>query len=179
MDVDQFISKYFDDAMNISALCSDMGFSNDDARLFIYIHTKSSTHPMGIQCFDEAKEEEIRALEIMLGVKNFPSAQSEKQSIDSTAAAFKEFGATMCKSVRDLDSIIRDRFGAESYLRSELVRRLRFHTDPQFRKQKLHVFSTTILPRMKEYEHGKAGKAFERNKKKNPVLILNFRDSLN
>jgi hypothetical protein len=179
MDVDQFISKYFDDAMSISALCSDMGFSSDDARLFIYIHTKSSAHPMGIQCFDKAKDEEIRALEIMLGIKDFPSDGSDEASSDEKSAAFKEFGSTMCKSVHQLDFAIQDRFGAESYLHAELARRLRFHTDPDFRKQKLQVFSTSILPRIKEYDRTKAGRIFDREKKNKPVLILNFRDSLN
>jgi hypothetical protein len=134
---------------------------------------------MGVQCFDEEKVEEINALEIMLGIKNFPSIFSNQKSSDTGTEAVQQFSSTMRQSVHDLDSIIRDRFGAESYLHSELARRLRFHKDPEFRKQKLNIFSTTILPRMKEYEKTKSGKGPFRERKKQPFLILNFRDSLN
>jgi hypothetical protein len=178
MNSDQFISMRFEDALSIAALCSDLGISQDDARLFIYIHAKSCCHPSGIQCFIEKKEEEVLALEIMLGIKNMAVLFPEKGS-DAKNAMLQKFGDFAKDSLADLDRIAREGCGLESHFQSELSKRLKFHTDEKFRKEKLRIFSTVILPRMKEYGEEKAVEAFARQRKKPPVVILNFRDSLN
>jgi hypothetical protein len=178
MNSDQFISMNFEDALSIAALCSDLGISPDDARLFIYIHAKSSGHPDGIQCFMEEKEEEVLALEIMLGIKNMSVLFPERGS-DATKTVLQEFGASVNESLCGLDNIARNECGLEFHFRSELARRLRFHTDEKFRKEKLQAFTAIILPHMKEYGREKAFQAFKRQEKKPPVIILNFRDSLN
>jgi hypothetical protein len=179
MDSDQFISRNFEDALSITALCSDLGISNDDARLFVYIHIKSSGHPSGIQRFFEEKEEEILALEIMLGKKDLSIISSGSPSESECNENLRKFGSLMKDSLDALDNFARHECGHEFHFRSELARRLRFHTDEEFRKEKLRIFSTLILPQMKKYGKEKALAAFERKRKSSPVLILNFRDSLN
>jgi hypothetical protein len=178
MNADRFISMNFEDALSISAICSDLGIPQDDARLFIYIHAKSSKHPNGIHCFIEEKKEEILALEIMLGIKDVAVLFPEKGS-QTAAPILQNFGSFIKDSISDLDQIARQGCGREFHFRSELAQRLKFHTDQEFRKQKLQVFSTVILPRMKEYGREKAYEAFERHRKKQPVVIINLRDSLN
>ncbi len=178
MNSDRFISMNFEDALSIAALCSDMGISPDDARLYIYIHAKSCGHPSGVQCFIEEKEEEVLALEIMLGIKNIAVLFPEKGA-DAKNAVLQKFGGFVKDSISDLDHIARHGCGLETHFRSELAQRLKFHTDEQFRKEKLRVFSAVILPRMKEYGKEKAFETFARHRKKEPVVILNFRDSLN
>jgi|WetSurMetagenome_2_1015567.scaffolds.fasta_scaffold196462_2 hypothetical protein len=178
MDSDQFISMNFEDALSIAALCSDLGISQDDARLYIYIHAKSCSHPSGIQCFIHEKEEEILALEIMLGIKNIAVLFPEKGS-DAIATVLQKFGTFTKDSISDLDHIARHGCGHETHFQSELSKRLKFHTDEKFRNEKLQIFSAVILPRMKEYGKEKALSVFETKRKKPPVIVLNFRDSLN
>jgi hypothetical protein len=179
MNFDQFISMNFEDALSIAALCSDLGISKDDTRLYIYIHAKSAGNPFGIRCFSEKKEEEILALEIMLGKKDF-SAQSTENPVSDTFKGFlQKFGGLVNDSINNLDHIAREGCGREFPFRSELAQRLRFHTDDQFRKEKLQVFSAIILPQLKKYGKEKAYEVLGRQRKKPPVFILNFRDSLN
>jgi hypothetical protein len=180
MNSDQFFNMNFEDALSITALCSDLGISNDDARLFVYIHVKSSAHPLGIQCFTEEREEEILALEIMLGKKDLSVLSSDDMDQNSELSdTLHKFGSFVKDSINELDGIARHGCGRELYFHSELARRLRFHTDKEFRKEKLRIYSTLILPNMKKYGKGKALETFERQRKAPPVLILNFRDSLN
>ena len=179
MNSDQFISMNFEDALHIAALCDDLGISSDDAKLFVYIHAKSSNHPKGIQCFDEKKEEEILALEIMLGKKNMAALTSATQCSEECSNLLQNFSSSLKDSITDLDHIVREGCGLEFHFRSQLLRRLRFHTDETFKREKLLIFSTMILPRMKDYGKGKAQLESERQKKKAPFIIVNFKDSLN
>jgi hypothetical protein len=179
MNFDQFISMNFEDALSIAALCADLGLSNEDARLFVYIHAKSAGNPSGIECFSEKKEEEILALEIMLGKKDFSVQSTENPISDTFNGILQNFGGLVKDSIDNLDHIAREGCGREFHFRSELSQRLRFHTDDQFRKEKLQFFSAIILPHMKKYGKEKAFEAFARQRKTPPVLILNFRDSLN
>lgn len=179
MDIDQFISGNFEDALSIAALCFDLGISNDDARLYVYIYVKSSGHPSGVQCFVEEKEEEILALEIMLGKKDISVLSSTNPSESESDEKLQQFGSLIKESVDALDNFARHECGHEFRFRSELTHRLRFHTDKEFMKEKLLIFSTVILPRMKKYGKDKALTAFDGKRESPPILILNFRDSLN
>ena len=180
MESDKFINMNFEDALSISALCSDLGISNDDARLFVYIYAKCSAHPSGTQYFAEEREEEILALEIMLGKKDISDISSGNQAISNECTdALRKFGSFVKDSINELEKIARHGSGREFYFRSELARRLKFHTDKKFRTEKLRIYSSLILPNMKKYGREKALQTFERRKKTPPVVILNFRDSLN
>jgi hypothetical protein len=179
MNSDNFISMNFEDALSITALCSDLGISNDDARLFVYIYVKSSGHPSGIQCFHEEKEEEILALEIMLGKRDISTLCSDNQKLNECGDTLRRFGSGVRDSINELDEIARHGAGREFHFRSELAQRLRFHTDKEFRNEKLRVYSTLVLPHMKKYGKEKVYEAFERRRKAKPIIILNFRDSLN
>jgi len=166
INYDNFITRYIDDALSISALCSDLGLSRDDAKLFTYIFVKSSQHPRGMGYFSDEREEEIAALEIMLGLKEFTSQVGLG-------------GVGVSNGINALDHAAREMFGVESYLRSELLRRLRFHRDVEYRKEKLAFFSSTILPCMKDYTRKKVFEVFERERNEQGRIVLNFRDSLN
>jgi hypothetical protein len=178
MNSDHFISMNFEDALSIAAVCSDLDIPQEDARLYIYIHAKSCGHPLGIQCFIEKKEEEILALEIMLGIKNMAVLFPEKGS-NATTSMLQKYNSFIKDSLADLDHVARYGCGLETHFQSELSKRLKFHTDDKFRNEKLQVFSSVILPRIKEYGKEKALSLFEHKRKKPPVIVLNFRDSLN
>lgn len=179
MTIDQFIKSYIDDALSISALCSDLGLSRDDAKLFTYIHVKSMSSPAGIECFNDAAEQEILALQIMLGIKRFPSIKPEVPLDEPSEAAIGDFTDTLSDRIKELDYIADEGRGLESYFRSELFRRLRFHQDPEYRKEKLKVYMEKIYPRMKEYTKKKVFEVFERERNEGGRIVLNFRDSLN
>jgi hypothetical protein len=179
MNNENFINTYIDDALSIAALCADLGLSRDDAKLFAYIHVKSLSHPAGMEHFNDEGEQEVLALEIMLGLKEFPSLLSDKPHGAAISSGLKELGAVISERIKDLDDSARQGCGAESYLRSELLRRLRFHKDPEYRREKLSVFTSTILPRMKEYTKRKVFEVFERERNEEQRVVLNFRDSLN
>jgi len=179
IDPDKFMSTYIDDALSISALCSDLGLSRDDAKLYTYIFVKSTNHASGLEYFSDEREEEIAALEIMLGLKEFTVHKSFVGNSDACQTVLKDFGAAVSERINALDYSAREMFGTESYLHSELLRRLRFHRDVEYRKEKLAFFSSTILPRMKEYTRKKVFEVFERERGDCDRIILNFRDSLN
>jgi hypothetical protein len=179
MSPEKFINTYIDDALSIAALCSDLGYSREDAKLFAYIHVKSSSHPAGIGYFNDEGENEVLALEIMLGFKEFPSLIQDKSGAGVPTPALQELGASICDRIKDLDRAATEGCGMESYLRSELLRRLRFHKDPEYRKEKLDIYTNTILPRMKEYTKKKVFEVFERERNEAGKIVLNFRDSLN
>ena len=179
IDPDKFISAYIDDALSISALCTDLGLSRDDAKLFTYIFVKSSNHPLGLDYFSDEREEEVAALEIMLGLRQFASGLGLTKENYQTVGALQNFGSAVADGVYELDRGARESLAVESYLRSELLRRLRFHKDVEYRKAKLALFSGAILPRMKEYNRKKVFEVFERQRNEPERVVLNFRDSLN
>jgi hypothetical protein len=178
MDTDNFFNDYLNDALSISALCSDLGLSQDDAKLFTYIHVKSLNSPDGITCFDKSENEEINALEIMLGMKKFSPTMKDVSISDDCEKTIRNFGNELSDCIKNLDFIASEGCGLESYFKAELMRRLRFHQDPDYRKEKLHLYVTEIFPRVKEYTKNKVIEVFERDRNEERI-VLNFRDSLN
>jgi hypothetical protein len=179
MDTKDFFDQYFNDALSISALCSDLGLSQEDAKLFTYIHVKSANAPEGVECFNHFKDEEVLALEILLGIKKMPVLKDNGHGTEECDKVIQNFSNELSRSIKELDFLASEGCGRESYFRAELMRRLRFHQDPDFRRKKLNLYVTEIFPRIKEYTKDKIYAAFERDRKHNQKIILNFRDSLN
>ena len=175
-NVDRFISHYFSDAMSIAAICSDEGFSRDDARLFTYIHVKSKNSPSGTECFSGEGNEEISALKIMLGQKSFSSLLGDNASMNHALDAFSE---QVAGDIKNIDFAAQEGCGVELYLRSELIHRLKFHTNKKYRNEMLAVYKKTIFPKVKAYNSKKIFKAFEKKRRESDILQLKKADLFN
>jgi hypothetical protein len=175
-NVDRFISHYFSDAMSIAAICSDEGFSRDDARLFTYIHVKSKNSPSGTECFNGEGSEEISALKIMLGKKSFSSLIGKNAS---THHALEDFSEQVVGGIKNIDFAAQEGCGVELYLRSELVHRLKFHSNETYRNEMLAVYKKTILPKIKAYNGKKIFEAFEKKRRESEMSQLKQADLFN
>jgi hypothetical protein len=109
-----------------------MGFSNDDARLYTYIHFKISLNNSK-DYFDKENSQEIRALEILLQ-KDSEKGPHKKKIVD------------IQDNIKQLDSQLRENHGMEIRISSELNKRLQFYKDADFRKRTLHTYFSKILP---------------------------------
>jgi hypothetical protein len=175
-NIDQFIGNHFGDAMSIAAICSDEGLTRDDARLLTYIHVKCKNSSLGVECFKGNQNEEISALEIMLGRKSFSSLM-EKNS--PAQQALEDFSEGVRSSIKNIDFAMQEGCGLELYLHSELVCRLKFHIDEKYRNEMLSVYKKSILPKIKEYNGKKIFEAFEKRRKEAEMVELKLSDLLN
>lgn len=175
-NVDRFISHYFSDAMSIAAICSDEGFSRDDARLFTYIHVKSKNSPSGTEYFNGEGNEEISALKIMLGQKSFSSLVGNNAPMNHALNAFSE---QVTGEIKNIDFAAQEGCGVELYLRSELIHRLKFHTNKTYRNEMLAVYRNTILPKIKAYNGKKIFEAFEKKRRESGASQLKQADLFN
>jgi hypothetical protein len=175
-NVDQFIGNHFSEAMSIAAICSDYGLSRDDARLLTYIHVKCKSNPAGIEYFNTIQNEEVSALEIMLGLRSFSSIIATKSL---GRHALDNFSKQVSDGIKNIDFSTQEGCGLELYFRSELVRRLKFHTDETYRNEMLSVYNKTILPKIKAYNGKKIFEAFEKHRKEANVEELKLSDLLN
>lgn len=176
INVDHFISAHFDDALSIASICNDEGLSRDDARLLTYIHVKCKNSPSGVLCFHENNEEEIAAIEIMLGYKGFPSMINKS---DQAPKALEVFSNTVSGNIKKSDFAALEGCGIEMYLHSELLLRLKFHTDETFRNEMLNIYKEIIVPKIKTYTMKKVFEAFEKQRKEAVVNQFKQRDLFN
>lgn len=176
IDVDHFIGAHINDALSIASICSDDGLSRDDARLFTYIHVKCKNSPAGVLCSNGEHEEEISALEIMLGLKDFPSLNGKSSF---TQKVIKAFSNDISREIKNIDFAAQEGCGIELYLHSELLHRLRFHTDETFRNEMLNIYKEKILPKIKIYTMKKVFEAFKKQRAEAEVYQLKQRDLFN
>jgi hypothetical protein len=149
MSTSDFMDRYFDIAMKIHAFCFDNGYTKDDAKLYVYMYVKMAESPDGINYFDGDCTTDIIALQSLLKIQPMdgmvftePLTPQDLQEMYSTFVA---------SSLRKLEYDLQQEFGLENVLTSELVRRLKFHTDTIFRTKYLDTFKNKIIPGIIHY----------------------------
>ncbi len=162
MQTDAFFEKYYDDALKINAICVDLSLPGSDAKLYTYIHIKALEND-GVECFEDESPSEIKALEVLLGktkqdgFRKLSRLSQKRQGYNPEKIADKLRGIEMAAKVN---------FGFEFPFKYELINRLRFHTNPEYRDQKIDFYITTISPRMRFYTENDVKQAFENEQKR-------------
>ncbi|MBN1982040.1 MAG: hypothetical protein JW795_10940 [Chitinivibrionales bacterium] len=139
MNTIDFIREHFDSALNIHDACDKLGLTKDDARLMTYIHCKLLQHNNDYAYFEREDKSVIEALEFLLDKKPL------EESKDERATAIVD----LPKRFIDLDVYLRDQYGMEIRIHSELLNRLRLHTDKKFCEKMMKMYREKILPCLK------------------------------
>jgi hypothetical protein len=164
MNTNTFLAEHVGDAFAIAAICSDCGYSYDDVKLFTYIHVKSQLNTAGLHSFTDTMETEINAIKIMLGMASFSKADTANTIDVAIGESASDFSNSMSNAIKKMDYTLEKDHGKESYIRSDLMHRLRFHTDKDFRQKKIACYVTDILPKIKTYSQSQINQAFERER---------------
>ncbi|MBD3422027.1 MAG: hypothetical protein GF398_18095 [Chitinivibrionales bacterium] len=148
MVIDAFISDHFDEALAIHEVCKNEGLPNSEARLYTYIHVKDTTADKLEKKLTEDDELSVNALEVMLGKKRlvdlFPRIAGLLPHTKSRNTL-----ALLAKNLKFIEQEARARYGMEFRISSELLKRLRFHTDSTFKAQKLSYYRNKIVPKIR------------------------------
>lgn len=164
MNTNTFLSEHMNDALAIAAICSDSGYSNDDVKLFTYIHVKGNLYPNGVHGFTDNMETEINALKIMLAMASFSKANTVNSTDVAIGDIASDYSNSMSNAIKKADLKLEQEHGKESYICSDLMHRLKFHTDKDFRQKKIDCYLVNILPKIKTYSNTKINQAFERER---------------
>lgn len=139
--------------MKIHAFCSDNAIPSDYAKLYVYIYVKSVESPDGTDYFNQKCEEEIIAIKSLLS-NDCTDAMTYEEPL--TPEDLQEIYKTFVnKSLHKLERDIQMEYGLENVFRTELMNRLRLHTDPSFRAKHIGIFNTTIFPGISDYSERK------------------------
>lgn len=162
--MEKVFERYLDDAMRIYAVCTDESLSDDDARLFIYIHFKALESGLGIEYFDNTAESDIDALELMLGEKKLGPVINNNKNFEILVA--DEFVSDMRGRVNRLDFKLSNEAGMETRLTAELRQRLKLYRDPEFRNEMVSLYAEKIAPKIPEYDSTAVDNAFIRHRER-------------
>jgi len=163
--LEKVFERYLDDAMRIYAVCTDESLSDDDARLFIYIHFKALESGLGIKYFDNPAESDIDALELMLGEKKLDCSSVPEKHADVVLIA-DEFVSDAKGSVTRLDFKLSNETGMETRLTAELRQRLKLYRDPEFRNEMVSLYAEIIASKMASYDGAAIDTAFTRHRER-------------
>ena len=138
MSTNNFINKHFDSAMSIHNRCEELGLSRDYARVLTYVHVKTN-EPGNEDYFDKDNLEVVEILDFMLNKKRVafdvrikPESQKKIRLIP--------------KKLHSLDAHLRENYGMEIRISSELKNRRRMHSDKEYREKILAIYKKKILP---------------------------------
>ena len=145
MKSNRFAEKIFKEAHQIHVLCDKLGLSKDNARLFTYIHYKISSNNYDYNYFEKEDLIEIEVLEFLLDNKkiNFSS---------NVSPCFLQV-VKIPRKLKELDNHLRERYGMEIRIQSELMNRLRIHTDRKYKSKMMQIYKEKILPHLKAQEN--------------------------
>ena len=153
MDTKNFVDHYFDIAMKIHAFCFDQSISKDDAKLYVYIYVKATESMDGTAYFEQDCSAEIMALKSLLDHSNSDAIVCEEPLTPEILQELYE--AYVNRSLRKIERDIQMEYGIETVFQSELLNRLRLHTDEHFRRKHIDIFTNTILPGLLDYTEQK------------------------
>lgn len=168
-------TSYFEDALRIHAICADSNFSENEARLLTYMHAKASESAKGIGYFDSPMQEDMDALEIMLGKSKKkiclpPIIELNKKEQDAL-----EMILTIADRISRLDMLLAKECGMENRLTGELGSRLRLYKDVIFRNKMVSIYKNNIVPLLTNYDKTKVSNAFfklKEDQRKKEVELL-------
>lgn len=152
------MTRYFDDALRIYAICGDEELSDHDARLLTYIHAKACESGRGTEYFDNPQEHDEEALSVMLGetVIADTMVQANGEVISLAGGYFSGIDAR----IRENDTAFESGLGMERRISGELAGRLRLYRDPGFRERMIALYRNTIVPRLDSYDRAAIDRAF-------------------
>jgi hypothetical protein len=158
------MTRYFDDALRIYAMCGDDDLSDDDARLLTYIHVKACESGKGVEYFDDPSEFDEEALQVMLGdtiiADTMVTAEGEVVSLgDGHASALN-------REISALDTAFERGLGNERRISGELQLRLRLYRDKSYREKMVALYSKKIAPKIFSYDRNAVERAFKNYREK-------------
>lgn len=162
MDQEENFSAYFDSALKIHAVCADLEYSDEDARVYTYIHAKASETGKGVEYFSDPAPEDSEALEIMLGIKRSIEIPS-MMTLDETENQAVELILSISDKISQLDHLLARECGLENRFSGELKARLRLYKDKEYRDRMVGIYLSEILPRIDQYDKSRIDEAFRRH----------------
>ena len=168
-------TSYFEDALRIHAICADCGLSENDARLLTYMHAKISENAKGIEYFNSPEQEDMDALEIMLGKSNKKICLPPIVDLNKKEQEALEMILTIADRISKLDMLLAKECGMENRLAGELGTRLRLYKDIVFRDKMISIYKNDIVPLLTNYDKEKINLAFiklKEDERKKEVELL-------
>ena len=162
-------SIYFEEAMKIHAICADRNYSEEQARIFTYMHAKAVESGQGIDYFNSPAPEDCEALEIMLGQKRallIPSVIT----LDDKEQDAVELILSIAEKIANLDKFLARECGLENRLSGELRSRLKLYKCKEYREEMTNIYSNEIEPELKKYDRRRIDKAFKRHQREKDRL---------
>ena len=152
---------YFEDSLKIHAICADRGYSEEQARIFTYMHSKATESGMGIEYFNDPAPEDCEALEIMLGEKRFLEIPSI-MSLDSEEQDAVDLILSIADKIAHLDGVLARECGLENRLSGELRARLKLYKCKVYREKMMSLYELEIIPDLQTYDRNRIDEAFRR-----------------
>jgi hypothetical protein len=152
------MTRYFDDAMRIYAICGDEDLSDHDARLLTYMHAKGCESGKGIDYFDDPSPFDEAALSALLGetVVADTMVTARGEVVTLAKGYFSGIGA----EVGACDHNLEKNHGMERRLSGELANRLRLYRDAAFRQRMVSLYREKITPKLSSYDKKTIDRAF-------------------
>ena len=154
----------FFEAMQIHAVCLDAKIDDEKIRLLTYMHFKIKANGDNLDYFEQASEQDITSIEIMLGNKAplesmLKGKRSSKRRV--VEAIILDHSNSTIENIKRLDGTFRKDLGIENRLSGELRNRLRLYRDRAFRKEMVQLYEEIIAPRIDLYEMVTINRAFK------------------
>jgi hypothetical protein len=175
MSAEESDPSFFDDALRIHAICADAGLDENDARLLTYIHAKASESEQGIDYFNAPAEEDVDALEIMLGKSKKKIKIPPMVDLNNHEQEAVDMILSIAERISRLDILLAQECGMEKRLSGELSIRLRLYKDPVFKDKMITLYKNAILPCIDKYDPDKiclAFSKFQENRHKQEAEIM-------
>lgn len=162
MATEEPYTAYFEDALRIHAICADAGLGENEARLLTYMHAKASENESGIDYFNAPAEEDIDALEIMLGKSKKKIKIPPIMDLEPNEQEAVDIILTIAERIARLDALLARECGMENRLCGELSIRLRLYKDPAFKEKMISLYKKTVIPDFEKYDKEKISLAFSK-----------------
>jgi len=177
MEEQEPFGSYFENALKIHAVCADLEYSDEDARVYTYIYTKATESGKGVDYFNDPAPEDSEALEIMLGLKRtleLPPAVA----LDDEESEALDFILSIAGHIEHLDGILVSECGMENRFSGELRARLRLYQDARFRGVMISNYLNIIEPKINMYDDERITEAFRKHQEHDENFERELRELL-
>lgn len=162
MEEQETFGSYFNNALKIHAVCADLEYSDEDARVYTYIYTKARESGRGVDYFNDPAPEDSEALEIMLGLKRnleLPPAMT----LNEEESEALDFILSIADHIERLDGVLVSECGMENRFSGELRARLRLYKDKKFRDIMISNYLNNVEPKIGMYDDERITEAFRKH----------------
>ncbi|MDR0307776.1 MAG: hypothetical protein LBI42_13195 [Chitinispirillales bacterium] len=177
MDEQESFGSYFNSALRIHAVCADLEYSDEEARVYTYIHTKAVESGRGVEYFYNPAPEDSEALEIMLGMKRtleLPPAIT----LDEQESEALDLILSIADHIEHLDGILVSECGMENRFSGELRARLRLYKDVKFRDAMISNYVNIVEPKINQYDEEAITEAFRKHQEHDEMFEKELRELL-